>query len=484
MKDITRRESMQFCARTALLAGASTLLSSCGGGSGAPLPSAGGGSATVHAVLGDALGELPDMAAQAVRILGIGPNALRGARVFIKPNFVFLGIFEGFLAETGECVKPEIVAAVAEQCLLSGAARVSIGDGAQGIQWSWDSVGFLPGNTFHGAANLAAAVDYLNTRYGDRVELLCLNQVDDWVRIPSSCRDPRFAEGLLVARRFHEADHVISLPVLKAHQWADITVAMKCLLGVTPLVPYQMVGEPSRGVIHSAYAETVCGGVAGAGVVGAYMDIFASRKEAGKQDFAIVDASIGLEKNGPHRWDDLIPIALPGSGGITIDFKQRTRAGKYFLLAGTDLVATDAIAARITGYDPETMKQLAIARNLGLGETRNVTLRGASVEDLSVPDWVRAEPLDEWGVAAPALASELGHAGRVRSLSANHLLSLACPTAMVCLYRWLQRRKGRVAELGGIAPSAVRASGGMAPSDAGTPAHRKAADSAGDRSAS
>jgi uncharacterized protein (DUF362 family) len=398
----------------------------------------------VHAVLGDSLSELQAMAVQAARSLGITRNALLGAKVFIKPNFVGLGILEGFYPETGECAKPEIVAAVAEQCLLAGAARVSIGDGAQGISWSWDGVGFLPGIAFNGAANLAAAVAYLNTTYGDKVELLCLNQADSWAVIPSSCEDPRFADGLLVAQRFHEADHVISIPVLKGHQWAELTLSMKCLLGVTPLVPYSLLGEPSRGALHSSYARTVCGGVENAGIAGCFLDVFRSRKEAGKQDFSIIDASIGLEKNGPHKWGETIPLDLPGSGGITIDFKKRNRVGKYFLLASTDLAAADSIAARIVGYEPGAMKQLVIAQNLGLGQIRNVTLRGASIEDLMVPDWLRADHLDEWGVPASALASEFGHAARGESLTLNHLLALACPTAMVCLFKWLQRRKALV----------------------------------------
>lgn len=381
------------------------------------------------------------MAVQSAHALGITRNALLGAKVFIKPNYAGLGIFPGFDPATGECTKPEIVAAVAEQCLLAGASKVSIGDGAQGVSWSWDTAGFLPGTTFHGATNLAAAVSYLNTTYGDKVELLCLNEADQWTRVPSSCTKPPLTERLLVARSFYEADHVISIPVLKAHQWAGLTLSMKCLLGVAPLLPYRIMGEPSRGLLHVSYAETVCGGVENTGIASCYLDVSSSRKEKGAQDFAIIEASIGLEKNGPHKWDETVPIDLPGSGGVTIDFRKRTRTGKYFMLASTDLAAADSIAARIVGYDPETMKQLVIAQNLGLGETRNVNLSGVSLDDLTIPDWQRADRLEEWGVMASTMTSRSRVPARSQCLPLNHIIALACPTAPVCLVKWLRGRK-------------------------------------------
>ena len=442
-KDISRRELIRLGAGTALALGVPPILSHCGGGASVPPPDRGGTPATVHAVLGDTLGGLCSMAVQSTQALGIARNALLGAKVFIKPNFVGLGIFEGFDPATGECTKPEIVAAVAEQCLLARASKVTIGDGAQGVSWSWETVRFLPGTTFHGTTNLAAAVSYLNTTYGDKVELVCLNEADQWTRVPSSCTKPPLTEGLLVARSFHEADHVISIPVLKAHQWAGLTLSMKCLLGVTPLLPYRVIGEPSRGLLHVSYAETACGGVQNAGIAGCYLDVLRSRKEKGAQDFAIIEASIGLEKNGPHKWDETVPIDLPGSGGVTIDFKKRNRAGKYFMLASTDLAAADSVAARIAGYGPDTLKQLVIAHNLGLGETRKVTLRGASLDDLAIPDWLRADRLEEWGVTASTLTSRSKDPAWTQCLPLNQIIALACPTAAVCLIKWLRGRNGR-----------------------------------------
>jgi len=437
---LTRRELLRLGAAAAGGLTASAALGGCGGDP-APAPSGTRGSATVRVTPGERLSDLVAMARGSAAGLGITGNALLGSTVFIKPNFVGLGILPDFLPESGECTKPEIVLAIAEQCLLAGAARVTIGDGAQGLSWSWERVRCLPGNTFHGTTNMAAGVACLNEMYGKRVELACLNELDQWEPIPSSSPDPLLADGLLVSRPFFQADHVISVPTLKAHQWADVTASMKNFLGVTPLFRYQVAGEPSRGALHVAYAGATCGGVERAGVEGAYTDIFRWRRSEGREDFAILDASIGLERNGPHAWGDTPLRGLPGAGGTTIDFKERSRGGNYFLLASDDLAAVDSVAMRITGYEVDRVKQLVIASNLGLGEIHNVWLQGASLAELTVPDWVRAEQLEEWGAPASAHASQGGSPSGECSRVFAGFSSLLCPTAAILLFRWLHGRR-------------------------------------------
>jgi uncharacterized protein (DUF362 family) len=65
------------------------------------------------------------------------------------------------------------------------------------------------------------------------------------------------------------------------------------------------------------------------------------------------------------------------------------------LLAGTDLVALDATAARITGHDPTEIKQLAMAHKQGLGEIREeaIEIVGDKLDNLRV-DWKHAQHID------------------------------------------------------------------------------------------
>ena len=338
---------------------------------------------TVHAVLGDSLTELYAMGREAARRVGIVPGALEGKTVFIKPNFVAKGMEMlgcGFDPNTGEVTKPDLVAAVAEQCLEAGAAKVTIGDGAQTKTWDWTTVPFVTGNTVEGTTNLGDAATRLQGLYGaERVALECLNEVNDWVPVPSTSTANNVKDGIFVARSFAEADVVISLPVLKTHQWAHLTASMKCYVGVVSSAPEHHGNNISRCKLHLAYKDATCYGVANAGVSGSFVDIHKWRVDTGHEDIAILDATIGLEGNGPHK--------KPVNDGHTIHLNARNAAQKYFLLAGRDFTAVDATAARIIACQPDDIVSLKMCRNAGLGLLDDVPLVGATLDDLKVSDW-------------------------------------------------------------------------------------------------
>lgn len=340
---------------------------------------------TVHAIVGSELTELFDMGMQAAHAAGIRGTALAGATVFIKPNLVALGmeIFGcGYDPTTGECTKPEIVAGVAEQCLKAGAARVTIGEGAQAEAWDWRDVVFLPGTTIAETTNLGDFVASLNARYGaGRAELVCLHEADLWDAIPSSSSAGHLADGIFVGQAFARADHVISIPVIKTHQWALMSGAMKNLFGVASI--HKHGNGISRCKLHTGYDGIPCHGEADAGVSGAFVDIVKWRREQGFQDFAIVDGSICLEGDGPHK--------APVNNGLSIHMKARNAAGRYFVLASDDMVAADATIAALINIPWTDVKALRMAQFLGLGAIEDVVLKGATVEGLRIADWARPE---------------------------------------------------------------------------------------------
>jgi len=340
-------------------------------------------SATVHAILGSELTEIYDMGLLAAQSLGFTGSALAGATIFIKPNFVTLGLEMfgvNFDPTVGECTKPELAAAVAEQCLAAGAARVVIGEGAQKDEWDWSELYFIEGNEIGGAKNLLAAVDLLKTTYGDdKIELQCLNAVDEWQLVPSVSPDENLSEGIYVAKAFAEADHVISLPVMKTHQWALMTGAMKNYIGLAPTK--QHGNGMSRCKLHLGYMGVACHGIEDAGVSGAFIDIHKWRVDSGKEDFAIVDGTIAMEGDGPH--------SAPVNDGKTIHLKERNSAGQYFLLASNDLVAADVIISQLQSIPMMDIKGLQMAAHLGLGAVDDIALKGASVDELKVTDWLK-----------------------------------------------------------------------------------------------
>lgn len=339
--------------------------------------------AIVHAVLAESLTELPDMGRKAAVALGFVDGALAGKTVFIKPNFVAIGmeVFGcGFDANTGECTKPELVLGVARQCLEAGAKKVVIGEGSQTMTWDWATVKFVTGNDFEGTTDLQAAAEWLKKQYGDdRVELICLNGADDWKKVPSASPHENVKDGISVARAVLEADHVISMPVIKTHQWALMSGSMKNWFGAASI---NIHGNGiSRCKLHVAYDGVACHGLDDAGVSGAFIDIVKWRKVNGFRDYAIVDGSICLEGSGPHK--------APVNDGKTILMKDRNRAKRFFVLASDDMVAADATIAGIIGAPVDTVKALRMAKHLDLGATEGIGIEGATLDDLKVADWIQ-----------------------------------------------------------------------------------------------
>ena len=309
------------------------------------------------------------------RLGGIATVVRPGETVFIKPNLLAVGLGRENPIATGECTKPEIVTAVADACLQAGAAEVIIGDGAQVVRFSWEEV-----VTLDGTSHLAAEVARLNTQYDNRVRLACLNDDSpDWDAVPT----PRTEHGeLLVSSLVARADRLISIPVLKTHRHAGLSLSLKNLIGTTPLAGYGGVGETHWRVdLHT-----------GAGRIdGCILDVAAALQP----DLVIIDASIGVERNGPWVY---------AGEGVTVDLRQR--AGQWLLLGSTDAVAADVTAARIIGHDPRTIDHLrrAVDEGLGQGQASLITLLGAATLDELRVEW---EPMHE-----PTLGEVIARAER------------------------------------------------------------------------
>jgi len=378
---INRREFMRLSA----CAAAGALVPGCSKGPADPsLPDAGAPTAQVAAARGT---DLYSMTRDVLDGLGgIGTVVHEGETVFIKPNMVTLPWAQNRNPfALGECTKPEIVVAVAEQCLQAGAAEVIIGDGSHAPVLNWEYARTLDGST-----NLAGEAVRLSSEYGRTVRVASL-EVDspEWVELPSGTYLGTIAVSSLVAR----ADRVISIPVAKTHSWAQLTLALKNFIGITPLERYgNLPNVPDRGVVldHSSPAA----------IAAIYLDIV----QGIKPDLAIIDFSIGVEGNGPNL----------SHGGSTVDL--RDRLGYWLLLASTDLVAADATAARVMSHNPSRVSQLVMGHERGMGEIREdrIELLGERLDDLRVP-WSRARlqnqlPSSGGGSAMRSSARSLSYA--------------------------------------------------------------------------
>jgi len=141
------------------------------------------------------------------------------------------------------------------------------------------------------------------------------------------------------------ADFIVSMPKLKTHHWAGVTLSLKNMFGI---VPGSCYGWP-KNILHWA------------GINRALLDI----NSTVRPDFAIVDGVVGMEGNGPIQ-------GTPKPCGV--------------LVVGDDPVAVDATCARIMDLVPERIGYLKQAAIL-LGHLREEKIQqlGESVDTVRTP---------------------------------------------------------------------------------------------------
>ena len=220
--------------------------------------------------------------------------------VLLKPNMVGLdplGVIN---------THPAVISAARECFLRLGAAQVLIGDGPA---MDRDTEAIVE------SVRLRDYAGPLARRFVD------LN-VDDVQRVVLKTHASRLKE-LYLPKTALGVDFLVSMPKLKTHHWAGVTLSLKNMFGI---VPGSCYGWP-KNVLHWA------------GIDRAILDINA----AARPDFAIVDGIVGMEGNGPIQ-------GTPKDSGV--------------LILGNDPVAVDATCCRVMGLVPERVKYLSGAGTL------------------------------------------------------------------------------------------------------------------------
>ena len=247
---------------------------------------------------------------------------VKGKTVLLKPNLV--GSDPLGMTNT----HPAVIAAARETFLRLGASQVLIGDGPA---MDRDTQAVIESIRLR---------EYAGPLPGVFVDL----NVDDVERVSLRTRASRLKE-LYLPKTVLGVDFLVSLPKLKTHHWAGVTLSLKNMFGV---VPGSCYGWP-KNVLHWA------------GIDRAILDINA----AVRPDFAIVDGIIGMEGNGPIQ-GTLKPCGV--------------------LVLGDDPVAVDATCARIMGLAPEKISYIAQAATLlGHIQPEQIHQIGESVSSTRTP---------------------------------------------------------------------------------------------------
>ena len=155
--------------------------------------------------------------------------------------------------------------------------------------------------------------------------------------------DHIYPEGIHIPDYFI-GKNIVHLPTVKTHMYTTTTGAMKNAFGGL-LSKY-------RHYTHSWIHETL-------------VDLLAIQKEIHPGIFAVMDGTTAGDGAGPRM---ICPVE------------------KNVILASADQVAIDAVAAKMMGFDPLSIKYIRLAheRGLGVGNPREIELVG---DDVAGENW-------------------------------------------------------------------------------------------------
>ncbi len=246
---------------------------------------------------------------------------VHGAHVVLKPNLV------EFDPTTAINTEPRLIAATVLAFRRLGAASVRVAEGPGHRRDVQDVV--MRSGLADALAGVEAPFVDLNAAAVRRVALRSRYTDLGSLWLPAPVLD---------------ADVVVSMPKMKTHHWAAVTLSLKNLFGT---LPGRVYGWP-KNVLHWAGIEPSILDIAG----------------AVRPTYAIVDGIVGMEGNGPISGE-------PVSAGV--------------LVFADDPVAADTVGATLMGFDPERIRYIAEAgRFLGQTDRDRIEHRGEDPDRLAV----------------------------------------------------------------------------------------------------
>jgi uncharacterized protein (DUF362 family) len=252
---------------------------------------------------------------------GIGAD-VSGARVLLKPNMVEYdphGVVN---------TDPRVVVATVHALRRLGAASVTVAEGPGHRR----DTGYVVEASGLGPALREARAPFVD-----------LNVAQSSL-VPLHSRYTNLG-ALWLPDTIRAADVIISMPKMKTHHWAAATLSLKNCFGC---LPGRVYGWP-KNALHWA------------GIEPSILDIAGAVRPA----YAIVDAIVGMEGNGPING---------------------TAKHVGLLVIGDDPVAADATSAYIMGMDPAQVPYIAEAgRFLGVSDLDRIDVAGEDPATVVTP---------------------------------------------------------------------------------------------------
>jgi uncharacterized protein (DUF362 family) len=304
-----------------------------------------------------------------------------GAWVVIKPNMIGLPPRPSY--RTGDVTDLRVTKAVLEYIAQkSRAARITVAEGGSyrrvgdpakdnvmiqnGVQV--DALTADWGDTFAGLKGglgdvLKEASGRFPGRKFDYVDLSYDAMRDEsgqfkWVDVPRSPNGVgAFGEKKVYvpANTIVNCDFLITVPVMKVHLMCGVTGCLKNYVGTGPRVVYAGPGSFSNGGLHSNHSLE--------GRIDSFITDLAAFHPP---DYSVVDGIRGLQYS-EHRID-----------------RPDQEIRSNLVVAGEDPVATDALLARLIGYQSSDIEYLHMAsqRQMGTMDWRSIDVVGEEPDRL------------------------------------------------------------------------------------------------------
>jgi uncharacterized protein (DUF362 family) len=246
-------------------------------------------------------GEAPEMFEKGIAALGgMSQFVKTGQTVVVKPNIGW-----DRAPEFGANTNPALIAKIVEHCIAAGAKEVFVFDHTcDNWQKSYTTSGIEK------AAKDAGAKVIPGNNEG--------------AYKPVTVGGGKQLKNAKVHEMIINSDVFINVPVLKHHDGAGVSFAMKNLMGIVW----------DRGFWHKNDLQQCIA------------DMVSYRKP----DLNIIDGYRVMKKNGPK--------------GVSVSNVSLEKAQ----ILSTDIVAADAAAAKIFGKNPETIGHIKLAYEMGLGQ--------------------------------------------------------------------------------------------------------------------
>lgn len=261
----------------------------------------------------DACADIVDDGVRLIRMI------VRGKRVVVKPNLV------EYSPSAPINTNPMLIAAVADSLYRAGAQSVVIAEG--------------PGHIRDSEMLISESGLYDQLRAVGRGAFVDLN-FDSVHRIVPKTELTGFDE-LWLPETILNADIVISMPKIKTHHWAGVTLSLKNLFGI---VPGSVYGWP-KNILHWQ------------GIDNSIVELAATVPI----HYVIADGIEAMEGNGP----------LHGTSRML-----------GCIVFANDPVAADATCCRLMGIDPELVRHLKMAAPLGNMQLSSIDQIGERVETM------------------------------------------------------------------------------------------------------